>query len=81
MTLTIRMTAGMNTITNTATNTSIRWSLIRGAIRPTKPLSHRAVRHAVKTLPATIYRAKGFVYLDETPDRKGIVHVVGQRRV
>ncbi len=44
-----------------------------------KPLSHRAVRHAVKTLPATIYRAKGFVYLDETPDRKGIVHVVGQR--
>ena len=44
-----------------------------------KPLSHRAVRQAVKTLPATIYRAKGFVYLDETPDRKGIVHVVGQR--
>ena len=44
-----------------------------------KPLSHQAVRHAVRTLPATIYRAKGFVYLDETPDRKGIVHVVGQR--
>ncbi len=44
-----------------------------------KPLSHQAVRQAVKTLPATIYRAKGFVYLDETPDRKGIVHVVGQR--
>ena len=44
-----------------------------------KPLSHQAVRDAVKTLPATIYRAKGFVYLDETPDRKGIVHVVGQR--
>ena len=44
-----------------------------------KPLSHRAVRHAVKTLPAAIYRAKGIVYLDETPDRKGIVHLVGQR--
>ena len=44
-----------------------------------QPLSRGAVRHAVKTLPATIYRAKGFVYLDETPDRKGIVHVVGQR--
>ena len=43
-----------------------------------KPLSNQAVRHAVKTLPATIYRAKGVVYLDETPDRKGIVHVVGQ---
>ena len=44
-----------------------------------KPLSHRAVRHAVKTLPPAIYRAKGVVFLDETPDRKGIVQVVGQR--
>ncbi len=44
-----------------------------------KPLSHRAVRHAVKTLPPAIYRAKGVVYLKETPDRKGIVQVVGQR--
>ena len=44
-----------------------------------KPLSQRAVRHAVKTLPATIYRAKGFVYLYDIPSRKGIVHVVGQR--
>jgi len=44
-----------------------------------KPLSHRAVRHAVKTLPAAIYRAKGVVFLEETPDRKGIVQVVGQR--
>ena len=44
-----------------------------------KPLSHRAVRHAVKTLPPAIYRAKGVVFLDETPDRKGIVQLVGQR--
>ncbi len=44
-----------------------------------RPLSHQAVRHAVKTLPATIYRAKGFVYLDDIPSGKGIVHVVGQR--
>ena len=44
-----------------------------------KPLSHQAVRQAVRTLPATIYRAKGFVYLHEIPSRKGIVHVVGQR--
>ena len=44
-----------------------------------KPLSHQAVRQAVKTLPATIYRAKGFVHLYDIPDRKGIVHVVGQR--
>ena len=47
--------------------------------RTDKPLSHSEVRHAVKTLPAAIYRAKGVVYLDETPNRKGIVHVVGQR--
>ena len=44
-----------------------------------KPLSHQAVRRAVKTLPTTIYRAKGFVYLYDIPGRKGIVHVVGQR--
>ena len=44
-----------------------------------KPLSRRAVRHAVKSLPPAIYRAKGVVFLDETPDRKGIVQLVGQR--
>ena len=44
-----------------------------------KPLSRQAVRHAVRTLPTTIYRAKGFVYLDDIPNGKGIVHVVGQR--
>ena len=44
-----------------------------------KPLSHQAVRHAMRTLPTTIYRAKGFVYLDDIPSGKGIVHVVGQR--
>ena len=44
-----------------------------------KPLSHRAVSDALKSLPATIYRAKGFVYLYDIPSRKGIVHVVGQR--
>ena len=44
-----------------------------------KPLSRGAVLDAVKTLPATIYRAKGFVYLSDLPSRKGIVHVAGQR--
>ena len=42
-------------------------------------LSRRAVLDAMKTLPATIYRAKGFLYLHEVPGRKGIVHVVGKR--
>ncbi len=44
-----------------------------------KPLSRGAVRDAVKNLPATIYRAKGFVYLSDVPGRKGIVHVAGKR--
>ncbi|MCY3764902.1 MAG: GTP-binding protein [Gemmatimonadetes bacterium] len=44
-----------------------------------QPLSRGAVRDAVKNLPATIFRAKGFVYLCDIPNRKGIVHVAGQR--
>jgi len=37
------------------------------------------VLDAVKALPATIYRAKGIVYLSDIPSRKGIVHVAGKR--
>ena len=44
-----------------------------------KPLSRGAVLDAVKALPATIYRAKGFVYLADIPSRQGIVHVAGKR--
>ena len=44
-----------------------------------RPLSRGAVRDAVGTLPATIYRAKGFVYLADNPGRKGVVHVAGKR--
>jgi G3E family GTPase len=43
------------------------------------PLSYPAVREALRSLPATIYRAKGFLYLNDLPNRKGIVHVVGRR--
>ena len=44
-----------------------------------KPLARGAVRDAMLALPATIYRAKGFVYLCDVPGRKGIVHVAGKR--
>ena len=44
-----------------------------------EPLSRGAVLDALKTLPATIYRAKGFVYLADDPGRKGVVHVAGKR--
>ena len=44
-----------------------------------KAMSRGAVLDAMKTLPATIYRAKGFVYLSDVPTRKGVVHVAGKR--
>lgn len=44
-----------------------------------QPLSSKALRKTVEHLPLGIYRAKGFVYLEETPERKGILHVVGKR--
>ena len=37
------------------------------------------MRQAINNLPTTIYRAKGFLYLDESPDRRGILQVVGKR--
>ena len=47
--------------------------------RTDKPLVRRAVRDAMIALPAAIYRAKGFVYLDDKPDQKAILHVAGKR--
>lgn len=50
------------------------WSFVSN-----EPFSYRAVREAVKTLPANIFRAKGVLYLADVPDRRGILHVVGRR--
>jgi len=44
-----------------------------------EPLSFKALRKAVKTLPPSIYRAKGFLQLQDSPERKGELHVVGSR--
>ena len=44
-----------------------------------KPHSYKALRQAVESLPRTIYRAKGIVFLDESPDRRGVFQLVGQR--
>jgi len=44
-----------------------------------QPLSRRALLDAVKSLPTTIYRAKGIVLLDDTTQQKGIIHFAGQR--
>ncbi len=43
-----------------------------------KPFNYQAVREAIRSLPATIYRAKGKLVLAET-DRQGMFHLVGKR--
>lgn len=42
-------------------------------------LSGKAVRRALRTLPAGILRAKGILYVQENPDRRMILQVVGSR--
>jgi G3E family GTPase len=42
-------------------------------------LSFRALRSALAALPATIYRAKGVVYVQDYPDNQCVLHVVGRR--
>jgi G3E family GTPase len=44
-----------------------------------QPLSFKAVRRAIDKLPTSIYRAKGFLYLDAPSDRCGVLHIVGKR--
>ncbi|MDX1991320.1 MAG: GTP-binding protein [bacterium] len=44
-----------------------------------QPLSLKAVRKAIETLPPSIYRAKGFLFLADKPERRGVLHVVGRR--
>jgi G3E family GTPase len=44
-----------------------------------EPIAFKALRRALDGLPLTIYRAKGFVFLADMPDNKGVLHVVGKR--
>jgi G3E family GTPase len=44
-----------------------------------EPLVFKAVREAVKTLPTTIFRAKGVLHFSDSPTRRGLLHVVGKR--
>lgn len=44
-----------------------------------QPLSLSLLRSALATLPATIYRAKGFCQLAELPDHCAVLHLVGSR--
>jgi G3E family GTPase len=44
-----------------------------------KPFAYRPLYDAIKTLPPTIYRAKGFVYIDRIAEEKGVLQVAGTR--
>ena len=44
-----------------------------------EPLVYEALCDAVDSLPTTIFRAKGLVYLKEAPERKAVMQVVGRR--
>lgn len=43
------------------------------------PLSLRALRRLLDELPPSVYRAKGLLYLDEVPELRAVLQVVGQR--
>lgn len=44
-----------------------------------RPFAFRAVQKLVNKLPLGIYRAKGVLYLNEAPDRRCVLQVVGKR--
>jgi G3E family GTPase len=47
--------------------------------RSPEPVDARALERAVTALPVSIYRAKGFFYLSDQPDRRATLQVVGRR--
>lgn len=44
-----------------------------------QPLSLAALKEAMRTLPGTVYRAKGIVYTSDAPERRVVLQVVGRR--
>lgn len=48
-------------------------------VRSDRPLRLSALKSAVKQLPGSVYRMKGFVFSEEDPDHRIIVQVVGKR--
>ncbi len=44
-----------------------------------EPFDLKALREIVKDLPVDIYRAKGVLYLADSPTRRGILQMVGKR--
>ena len=44
-----------------------------------QPLVLEALQEAMRRLPGTVYRAKGFIYSADAPRRKAVLQVVGRR--
>ncbi|MGO9931096.1 MAG: CobW family GTP-binding protein [Steroidobacteraceae bacterium] len=44
-----------------------------------QPLAIEALRDTLRKLPGTVYRAKGFVYTSDAPERRAVLQVVGRR--
>lgn len=44
-----------------------------------QPLKVKLLRKAVENLPVTIFRAKGIAYIDDVPERRAVLQVVGRR--
>ena len=47
--------------------------------QPSAPLDYSAFKRALGALPATVFRAKGFLYLKDMPEEKVIFQQVGRR--
>ncbi|MGZ0701992.1 GTP-binding protein [Pseudomonas piscis] len=43
------------------------------------PLSLKALRKVLGEFPEHVYRAKGFLYLKDCPQRRFVLHLVGSR--
>ncbi len=56
-----------------------RATFVTWAWASSEPLALDAVRRALATLPAGVFRAKGFLYLAESLERRVVAHVVGRR--
>ena len=44
-----------------------------------RPFDFKTLRDAIKALPNDIFRAKGVLYFQDAPQRRGLLHVVGKR--
>jgi len=47
--------------------------------RSERPFAYQPLHDAIKMLPTTIYRAKGILYLHDSPEQKQVLQVAGSR--